>query len=194
MERKRLDLIELEEICTEFGIDNSWFDDQIGRSDGTLHVGNGVAVSDYIDGDDARKLIKLFEALPRLIEMAGIARSLGDGDGTGDARCRIGDIMYGSFVAEVKRGCGGFPWVARLTGLCTEYSFQREFIKGVVDYSSWRHPLVYFALPPGIYDTYDPGERYSRKFIYIDDNGDRFEWSRKEVEEWLTSARSESTS
>lgn len=87
--------------------------------------------------------------------------------------------MYGLFVANIERGQGGQPWCARLTGLDATYGFKRQFVRGVRDYSSAAtHTgrvtgvMMYFALPSGIYDTYDPGDKPHRKFIQVDMNGD----------------------
>lgn len=85
MSEKRLDLAELEKICTELDIADSWFDALPWSDTTTLHIGGGVngqdiGMIDYITTDHAHKLLKLFKALPKLIEMAGMARSLGVDD------------------------------------------------------------------------------------------------------------------
>lgn len=87
--------------------------------------------------------------------------------------------MYGLFVANIERGHGGQPWVAALIGFDATYGFKREFVCGVRDYThATRHTgrvtgvMMYFALPSGIYDTYDPGDKPYRKFIQVNTNGD----------------------
>lgn len=106
--------------------------------------------------------------------------------------------MYGLFHASVERGVGGQPWVAALTGLCPTYGFKREFVRGVRDYTyAATHTgrvtgvTMYFALPPGIYDTYDPGSKPFRNLIRVDDNGDLYPISKEEVIQCLKNATSE---
>lgn len=108
-------------------------------------------------------------------------------------------LMYGSILSEVVRGRGGVPWVARLLGFDPKYTFQREFIKGVWDYTcvkkSNRHrgKYIYWAVPPGFYEVYDAGET-KRYFCQIAESGDVIEISKDEVIECLKNATSESTS
>lgn len=90
MQDGRLDLEELEKICRSFLLDEAWWSDIVTSDEnglttkqrvwiGSERAGHPVAM--YCENrEDAKNLVKLLKALPRLIEMAGIARSLGDED------------------------------------------------------------------------------------------------------------------
>lgn len=87
---KRLDLAELEKICDSFLLGESWWSDIVtSDSDGLTtrqrvwigseRTGHPIAV--YCENrEDAKNLVQLLQSLPRLIEMAGMARSLGVDD------------------------------------------------------------------------------------------------------------------
>lgn len=103
-------------------------------------------------------------------------------------------LMYTSFWAEIGRGETGRPWVARLLGHDPKYRYKREFVNGLVDYStarfrrSLRHCRIYWTLPEGVYEVnepLDPRDR-GRYFIRVA-NGDYDVITREEVDECLKS-------
>lgn len=114
--------------------------------------------------------------------------------------------MHGVVSAEWIKGGGRFasrphPWVARLTGLDPRFTFQREFVKGVYDYtyarrSQSRGVMVYFFLAPGLYDVFYPTswKHERRYFIRVDEHGDIHEIEREKVIQCLKNDISESAS
>lgn len=81
------------------------------------------------------------------------------------------------------------PWVARITGFHPDYLFQREFVRGVYDYSyvsrsnRRRNIYMYFAVPPGLYDVqeYVNTSRPRRYFAQVNEDGDVSEISKEEL-------------
>src|SRR3990167_7011183 len=111
--------------------------------------------------------------------------------------------MYGVIKAEWIRGVAWAsrpkPWVARLLGLDPRWGFNRQFIKGVYDYSyvrtknAGRGIYIYFALPPGFYEVYYPTswKRERHYFVRVDETGQVREIERDEIIECLKNAISE---
>lgn len=96
----------------------------------------------------------------------------------------LGDDQAQRWKAHARRGVAPpallkppSPWVARITGLCPQYEFAREFVRGHRDYRDadkcgasgvW----IYYELSPGLYEIHEitraakyhrPGE--SRRFF-----------------------------
>jgi len=84
--------------------------------------------------------------------------------------------------------------VARLRGLVPHWGFQREFVRGVYDYTyargkyGGRGIYIYFALAPGFYEVYRPISWRSdqRFFICVADDGEWHKIKREEVERCLS--------
>src|SRR5574341_1201559 len=91
--------------------------------------------------------------------------------------------MYGIVKGEWIRGVAWAsrpkPWVARLMSLDSHWGFQRQFVKGVYDYSyvhtrnAGRGIYLYFALAPGLYEVFTPisWKHERRYFIRVDESG-----------------------
>lgn len=111
--------------------------------------------------------------------------------------------MYGLWRAEIIKGNSmvrqrGTPWVARLFGLDPHWGFQREFLKGVRDYSygqehHTRGVYLYFALPPGLYETHRAisWKHDERAFWRVDECGELHYITKEEATECLKNATSE---
>lgn len=87
------------------------------------------------------------------------------------------------------------PWVAQICGLDDKWGYQREFMRGVYDYTRTnnvgsRGTRIYYHLPPGIYEVDRPvtWRRRERFFCRVDNNGDIHKLTREEVDECLKSA------
>lgn len=105
--------------------------------------------------------------------------------------------MYGVIVARPIIATGRTfssrpkPWVAKIIGLHPRYSFTREFVKAVYDYTyaakSGKGQTMYWFVPPGIYEVYYPTswKHETRYFVRVTDEGDVIEISRDEVLECL---------
>lgn len=106
--------------------------------------------------------------------------------------------MYGVIRAELIRGTAWAarprPWVARLRGLDPRWGFQREFVRGVFDYTyargkyGGRGIYVYWSLAPGCYEVYRPISWRSeeRFFIRVANDGEWHKIPREEVERCLS--------
>lgn len=114
--------------------------------------------------------------------------------------------MYASFAIRLIVGSAYWPsrprpWVARLNGVDPHWGFQREFVKGVYDYSysskgTGKNTYIYYHLAPGLYELYYPiswkhDERY---FARVSDDGEIERITKDEVIECLKNASSELTS
>lgn len=103
--------------------------------------------------------------------------------------------MYGVICCRWTRGQGGTPWCARLVGFDPKYKFKREFVSGVYDYTyasqynGRKTVLVYFNVPPGIYEVYDNinRSRSRRYFVRVDEDGSDIEINEDEATECLKS-------
>lgn len=90
--------------------------------------------------------------------------------------------MYGVWHGAVVRGQRR-PWAARITGLGGKYTFEREFLRGWFDYTHSKRGHLYFALPPGIYDVFEPlqGKKHYRAYLLVDKQGEVSEISKEEA-------------
>ena len=115
--------------------------------------------------------------------------------------------MYSLIKAELINGAAWAsrprPWVARLICLDPRWTFRREFVNGIPDYtvarkSGGRGIWLYFALAPGFYEVYRPvswnERRDERFFIRVDEQGEITTMDKQEVIECLKNAASASAS
>lgn len=72
-----LNLDELAQFCADLVIEDSFVDVYTHGKEGSVHIGGyingeyaGAGTKDYVPIDRAEKLVKLLNALPRLIELA----------------------------------------------------------------------------------------------------------------------------
>jgi hypothetical protein len=82
------------------------------------------------------------------------------------------------------------PWVAQILGLCPQYEFRRQFLRGKKDYREAdkrfrRGVWVYWQLPAGLYEAQEVELAYPRPvgnrfFLLVEDQSSR-RISRKEV-------------
>jgi hypothetical protein len=108
-------------------------------------------------------------------------------------------MMYGLWKAEIMQGTATrsgrpLPWVARLLGTDHRWEFQREFMRGVRDYTlgqehHTRGVWLYFFLPPGVYEVYRPTswKHEERYFVRVDEQGDLHQINHEDVLECLKS-------
>ena len=107
--------------------------------------------------------------------------------------------MHGSIVCRWTRGPDSHPWCARLLGLDEKCGFRREFIKGIYDYTytsryaGSKTVLIFYAVPPGIYQVYDNinRSRGRKYFVRVTDEGEIVEIERDDVLECLRKLNSE---
>lgn len=111
--------------------------------------------------------------------------------------------MYGVIAIRLIVGSSYFPsrekpWVARLGGLCAQYGLQREFVRGVYDYTyatkqNGKNTYLYFNLPPGLYEVYQPTswKHERRYFVCVTEDGEVQEISKDEAVECLKNTTSE---
>lgn len=90
------------------------------------------------------------------------------------------------------------PWVARLTGMDTQFGFKREFLDSQIDYSlarggGNRGVYLYYMLTPGIYEVNAPESwRHVRRyFVRVHDDLGIAELRREEVLACLPNVASE---
>jgi hypothetical protein len=85
------------------------------------------------------------------------------------------------------------PWIARIVGLDSRYTFKREFLRGQKDYSransiGSRGVYLYYPLKAGVYEvnerlTWKKARRYFVRVV----GSEFFEVGREEVLNWLES-------
>ena len=104
-----------------------------------------------------------------------------------------GEIFAGKHYAVYKR-----PWVSRLVGAHPSGELQREFLRGLHDYSHGkehhsRGVYIYFAIPPGVYEFFRPvsWRRNERFFGRVTEDGRIERIAKQEVIECLSVITSE---
>ena len=104
-----------------------------------------------------------------------------------------GEIFAGKYYAVHKH-----PWVSRIVGIHPLGELQREFLRGLHDYSHGkvhhsRGVYVYFAIPSGIYEFFRPvsWRRDERFFARVTDEGQIQHITKQEIVECLNGVISE---
>lgn len=88
------------------------------------------------------------------------------------------------------------PWIAKITGLSSNFGFQREFLKPLTDYSEAnskgsRGIYLYFHLLEGVvYDVFEhlTWKKERRRYI-VNVNGQLNELTKEEVVEYLATKK-----
>lgn len=111
--------------------------------------------------------------------------------------------MYGVIAIRLIIGSAYWPsrerpWIARVTGLSKQFGLDREFVKGVYDYThatkaNGKGTCLYFSLPPGLYEVYQPTswKHERRYFVRVTEDGEVQEIGKDEVVECLKNTTSE---
>lgn len=83
------------------------------------------------------------------------------------------------------------PWVAHIVGFDEQFGYKRVFMPRVYDYShaskSGKGTVIYFFLPPGLYEIYEPvsWKRDERYFIRANHDGTYEQLNREELDKCL---------
>jgi hypothetical protein len=95
----------------------------------------------------------------------------------------LGEDAGKNFVGRRNFG----PWVAQITGIHEQFTFERQFIRGQKDYSransqGSRGVFLYFHLGPGLYEAKQHlSWRRTRRFFFRIDNEELTEMTKEDM-------------
>lgn len=106
--------------------------------------------------------------------------------------------IYRQWGISKHMASGQRPWVAELTGLCSDYGFQRRFLTAKRDYAhansrGTRGVWCYWVLEAGcVYETRyrSTWDRWHHRFLMVTEDGEVKDVSEEKVRGWLRNVTS----